>query len=59
MNDQIFNLNFEDINPDDIENVIKLISEIQELPISVIIEFLNASGSLQNTGFADRFNNDK
>ena len=42
-----------------IKNLIKRIKEIQDLPEEIIYKFINAAGSLSNTDFAKRFDNEK
>lgn len=56
MNDEILKTQ----EPDSINNfdkiVITKIKEIQELPLQVVIDFLNSSGSLSKSDLAKRLN---
>jgi hypothetical protein len=56
MNDEILKTN----EPDNINNfdniVISKIKEIQELPLQVVVDFLNSSGSLFKYDLAKRLN---
>lgn len=56
MNDEILKTQ-EPVNINNFDNiVITKIKEIQELPLQIIIDFLNTSGSLSKSDFAKRLN---